>query len=93
MNANELIAVSKKIEGTVFYGEHFLPSGNGSGWFVWTGENDGSLDFFDMMHARHFIEKFPKIEKYLNLESGWSFVVDLSNGYEDIWFDEKKLVK
>ncbi len=38
-------------------------------------------------------EVFLKIEKYLNLESGWSFVVDLSNGYEDIWFDEKKLVK
>jgi hypothetical protein len=71
---------------------HFLPSGNGSGWFVWTEECDGSLDFFDMMHARHFIEKYPKIEKYLNLESGWSFVSTFRMGMKISGLTRKNLL-
>lgn len=76
----------------IIHGARHIPTGATNGWYIWQGENDGSKDFFQGRHAVHVIQEYPDLAKYLMLPEGYAFLIDTTNGHEDIWFDEKLLV-
>lgn len=61
-----------------------------SGWFIWRGEELGTVDdFFVPLHIAHLEAWCPEVVPYLALPPGWRFL--LAPGYEDVWFDESLL--
>jgi hypothetical protein len=53
------------------------------GWFLWAGEEmSPDDDYFKPLHARHLIEKYQKVLKYLGLPPGWRFL--FAGDYEDV---------
>jgi len=63
------------------------PEGDTNGWYLWAGEvPQPDADFFQPLHARHLIEKSPRLLRYLGLPPGWRFLI--AREYEDIWYDE-----
>ena len=59
-------------------------------WYIWSGEYSEKDDFFKPICAEHFLQRNPKIIKYLGLDDGFRFLITES-GYEDVWFDENLL--
>ncbi len=72
---------------TVVYGIRHSPSETTTGWYLWTGENDGSADFFLPLHARHLLERHRHLLPLLGSAPGWCFVIAPEDAYEDVWFD------
>jgi len=62
--------------------------GDTTGWYIWAGEGDPSTDpdYFVPLHVEHLETWCPQAIPYLQLPSGWRFLV--APDYEDIWFDE-----
>jgi|SRR6185437_7878923 len=77
----------------IINGARYLPTDTTNGWYVWQGEWNESPDFFQGRHAAHVITEHPDLAKYLMLPPGYRFLIDTRNGHEDIWYDEKILVK
>jgi hypothetical protein len=73
------------------YGERFLPTATTNGWYLWTGENDGSVDFYVSVHAIHLETWVSDAIPYLGLPAGWSFVI--APGHEDVWFTPENVVE
>ena len=68
------------------------PSKNGlSGWYVWQGDYKEDADFFNPIHMSHVVQEHAVLEKYFMLPPGHRFLIDTTNGYEDVWYDEKLL--
>lgn len=75
-------------------GLRHLPTGDTSGWFIYTGTRpipQSDNDFFESVHTVHIAESFPEVAPYLALEPGWRFLID--GDYVDVWYDESLLVK
>lgn len=93
-NIDKIIGVSKNLlEGVVnipINGLRHMESENSKGWYLWSGEYSDSEDFFHPVHQSHLVDKYPFLEKYLQLPPGFRFLVD-ENGYEDIWSDDSLL--
>jgi hypothetical protein len=63
------------------------PEGDSNGWYLWAGDVlPSDADFFQPFHARHLIEKSPRLLRYLGLPPGWRFLI--AREYEDVWNDE-----
>lgn len=71
------------------HGQRHTPSSTTCGWYVWTGENDGSPDFFVAVHAEHLLERHRHLLVMLGGAPGWRFLVVPDEGHEDVWFDEE----
>ena len=71
------------------HGLRHQPTGDTSGWYVWTGELSEAPDFFVPLHAEHLLEKVPQLGTYLGLPPGSRFL--LAPGHEDIWTDTSLL--
>lgn len=67
------------------HGLRHPPTGDTSGWYVWTGELSEAPDFFVPLHAEHLMEKVPELGTFLGLPPGSRFL--LAPGHEDIWTD------
>lgn len=68
-------------------GVRHTPSATTTGWFLWSGENDGSPDFFVPLHARHLLERHRHLLPLLGGAPGWCFLLAPEEDYEDVWFD------
>ena len=66
------------------------PTGRSSGWYIWAGKYSDAEDYFEPVHVRHLLEKYPFVLAYLGLPPGWRFQID-DKGYEDVWEDEELL--
>ena len=64
--------------------------GSTSGWYVWCGAWSEADDFFEPICIEHVKEYLPPVNAYLDLPTGYRFLID-GSGYEDIWFDESLL--
>lgn len=65
--------------------------GEGSGWFIWSGEEfSEKSDFFKPTHVKHIAEKCPQVLKFLALPPGYRFLID-NEGYVDVWYDPELL--
>lgn len=63
-----------------------------TGWYIWAGdEMSQESDFFQPQHINHIISVVPEIEKYLCLAPGWRFLIDPTQDYVDVWYDESLL--
>jgi len=47
-------------------------------------------DFFSPLHIEHFSEYLPEVEEYLELPSGYRFLID-GNNYEMSGYNEELL--
>lgn len=65
--------------------------GGTSGWYLWSGEGDPGEedDFFQPVHTAHLLASAPELRAYLELPSGWRFL--LAPGYEDVWYEPELL--
>ncbi len=94
LDAKSLIAVSDSLFNSSLTmpinGLRHLSKGDQTGWFIWTGKLKSDVDFFKPHHVEHLLEKYPFLEKYLELPPGNRFQVD-DKGYEDTWIDETLL--
>jgi hypothetical protein len=65
---------------------------NTTGWYLWLGDHLSSdEDFFRSLHVWHLPELAPSVVRYLSLAPGWRFLIDETNGYEDVWYDPQLL--
>ncbi len=87
-----IIGVSANLTGDPIHGLRHLPVKGTSGWYIWTGEYSEDEDFFQPLCAEHLLNSRPEIIKYLALEPGFRFL-SASNGYEDVWFEERLLIQ
>jgi hypothetical protein len=63
-----------------------------AGWYFWLGDHlSQDADFFRALHVWHLPESAPSVVRYLLLAPGWRFLIDVSNGYEDVWYDPQLL--
>ena len=61
-----------------------------SSWYIWAGVDlRRTPDFFKPIHVRHIADVCPAVVPYLGLPPGWRFLI--SEGHEDVWFDEELL--
>jgi hypothetical protein len=65
------------------HGLRHAPTGDTSGWYVWTGELSGAPDFFVPLHAEHLMDSVPGLGAYLGLPPGSRFL--LAPGHEGVW--------
>lgn len=66
------------------------PTGNHSGWYIWTGETlSSAIDFFQSTHVEHLADDYPELLPCLSLPAGWRFLI--APGYGDVWLDENLL--
>lgn len=84
---DKVLGLATNLEYTPIYGIRYL-----SGWMIWSGEHSEADDFYKPVCAAHLVDYFPNAINYLGLSEGWAFIID-SNGYEDVWFDEKYLIE
>ncbi len=64
-------------------------SDGANGWYIWCGEEFSIEEgFFSPLHIEHVAEYLPRVLEYLELPTGYRFLID-ENGYEDIWFDKE----
>jgi hypothetical protein len=69
-------------------GIRHTPSATTTGWFLWSGENDGSPNFFLPMHAEHLLARHRHLLPLLGGAPGWCFILAPDDdNYEDVWFD------
>jgi len=62
-----------------------------NGWYIWCGsEMSTSPDFFSPLHIEHLKSYLPQVEEYLDLPTGYRFLLDGEN-YEDVWFEPELL--
>ena len=62
-----------------------------NGWYIWCGEEFSQADdFFSPLHIEHISEYLSEVEEYLDLPSGYRFLID-GNKYEHVWCDEELL--
>lgn len=71
------------------HGLRHHPTGDTSGWFIWTGELTDDADFFVPMHPSHLVGRIPELMAELAAPPGSRFL--LAPGYRDAWFDETLL--
>lgn len=88
---NETVGLSGPLKTGVVHGLRHQSEPGKTGWYVWQGELKQDPDFFKPMHAFHITDELPELQKYLQLPPGYRFLIDTTNGYEDIWFDEQLL--
>lgn len=67
------------------------PSNGTCGWYIWGGDYSPDPDFFQALHVAHLSKYCSTIVPYLALAPGWGVI--LAPDYEDVWFDEKRLVE
>ncbi|TXT25036.1 MAG: hypothetical protein FD131_4736 [Rhodocyclaceae bacterium] len=67
------------------------PSNGTCGWYIWGGEYSPDPDFFQALHLAHLSKYCQTIIPYLALAPGWGVI--LAPDYEDVWFDERRLVE
>ncbi|WP_072016506.1 hypothetical protein [Neosynechococcus sphagnicola] len=72
-------------------GLRIVPEGNTTGWYIWGGEKEPSLDdnFFQPLCLTHIDYHCSDIIGYLGLSPGWRFLI--APNYEDVWFDSNLL--
>jgi hypothetical protein len=75
----------------IIKGVRHKPTDTTNGWYVWEGDKNDSVDFFESRHAEHVISDYSFLAKYLMLPPGYGFIFDHANEHEDIWYDEKLL--
>jgi hypothetical protein len=80
------------IKEGIIYGIRHNPTETTNGWYVWQGKKNDSANFFQARHTTHVISEYPNLAKYFMLPPGYGFLIDTTNGHEDIWFDENFLV-
>jgi len=56
-----------------------------AGWYCWTGDLRGDVNFFVALHLRHLIERIPELAELLELGPGSRFLV--APGHLDVWED------
>lgn len=66
------------------HGLRHSPTGDVSGWYVWSGEFSTDHDFFKPLHVTHATSE--PYARFLGLGPGWRFLLG-EDGYEDVWFD------
>lgn len=71
------------------HGLRHAPTGDTSGWYLWTGELTGDADFFVPLHPVHLKERLPGVLEELSAPPGTRFL--LAPGHRDVWFDESLL--
>ena len=70
-------------------GLRIKPENGTNGWYIWCGkEMSKDDDFFSPLHVEHIDKYLPEIKDYLDLPSGYRFLID-GNDYEDVWFDSE----
>ena len=72
------------------HGLRHPPSGDTSGWYLWTGERSDAADFFVPLHPEHFIARVPGLVAELPAPPGTRFII--APGHRDVWFDETLLL-
>jgi hypothetical protein len=87
-DAKEKLGIALSTLGEMPINALRYPIENGTcGWYIWCGEEfSEDSEFFKPLHVEHIQEYLPMVEKYLALPVGFRFLV--TEGYEDIWFDE-----
>jgi len=64
--------------------------GDTTGWYLWGGDEfSADPDFFQPLHTRHLVERYPRIATVLGLPPGYRFL--MAENHLDIWFDPKLL--
>jgi hypothetical protein len=63
------------------------PSGDTTGWYIWSGEYSDASDFFNPLHLIHLEEWCPIILPYLGLPSGSRILIAEDGNYIDVWED------
>lgn len=66
------------------------PSGDMSGWSVWSGDYSEDSEFFQPLHVSHAVSDEMVFAHYLALPPGWRFLIG-ADGYEDVWYDASLL--
>jgi hypothetical protein len=77
---------------SIIHGLRHPPENNSNGWYIWSGDFKETDDFFQpvcLQHLRNYIKI--DLTEYLDLPPGYRFLID-TNGYEDVWFDQKLLI-
>ncbi len=69
-------------------GLRLRPDEGTSGWFIWGGEGEPSLDdnYFEPLHVKHLNKLCSDVLPFLGLPPGARFLIAPNN--EDVWFDE-----
>lgn len=91
--AESMVGVADNLRNSApIHGLRHSTTATTTGWYIWAGEYSDHKDFFKPMHLKHVIEMYPELVPYLGLPPGWRFLIDPSNGYEDVWRDNSLIL-
>jgi hypothetical protein len=87
-----IVGISPSVKAGIYpiHGLRHPLEGNGTGWFIWSGEYSDDPNFFAPLHYDHLSEYCPGVIRYLGLGPGWRFLH--TPDYEDVWEDRNLLI-